>query len=135
MYLLDTMVISERTKSRPEPNVLAWMSAQEPDNTFISVLSIGEIVFGVRKLPLSERRLRLEEWAARDLPTFFDGRMVHIDEPVARSWALLRETARRTLPVIDGLIAATALAKNMTLVTRNLHDFEHLGLRLHNPWT
>ena len=134
MYLLDTMVVSEQTRPRPEQRVLLWMSQQSADDIFISALSIGEIVFGIRRLPQSQRRSRLEAWMEQDFRPFFEGRILNVDERVSRAWAFLREAGQRSPPPLESLIAATALAHDLTLITRNLGDFERSGVRIYNPW-
>lgn len=132
-YLLDTMVVSERIKSRPDSNVLAWMAVRRPIDFSISVLTIGEILYGIRRLPAA-RRARLERWLNQDVPAMFADRILAVDLSVARAWANLRIDAARSLSHVDSLIAATAAAHSLIVVTRNERDFADLGVAVENPW-
>lgn len=134
MYLLDTMVVSEPTKMRPVPEVDAWLRAQLPQHVFMSVLSYGEVLFGIRRLPPGKRRARLEAWRRETLTAFFADRILNIDPTVADVWAGMRTISKRTIAPIDGLIAATALSHDLALVTRNERHFTGLGVRVINPW-
>ena len=136
-FLLDTNVISELVKPRPEPRVVRWIEEIDEHLLYLSVLTLGEIRKGVASLPQSSRRTALEAWLESDLRLRFSKRILSIDEPVADRWGALAGTAQkdgRTLPVIDGLLAATAIHHNLTLVTRNTGDTEATGVPLFNPW-
>ena len=135
MFLLDTMVVCERTKSRPRASVLAWLKNADPAQQFVSALTIGEIRYGVRRMPPNQHRSRLETWVAQELTPFFAGRVLPVDERVADRWGALRADAARALPLVDSLIAATALVHNLTIASRNERDFAGLGVRVVNPWT
>lgn len=135
MYLLDTMVVSEPTKTRPNPEVEAWFRSQPPLHVFMSVLSYGEVLFGIRRLPLGKRRARLAVWHRDTLTAFFADRVLNVDQNVADVWAGMRAIVTRTIAPIDGLIAATALSHGLTLVTRNERHLTGLGVRVINPWT
>lgn len=135
--LLDTNVLSEVTKARPETRVLEWMAKLDEDRTFISVISIAEIRRGVAMMESGRKRDALAEWLASDLPQRFEGRVIPVDEAVATAWGDLMGLAKRSgrgLSSMDGLIAATAIGHDLTLATRNTKDFDGLGIRLIDPW-
>ncbi len=134
MYLIDTNIISEVRKGRRcEPNVAAWYRLIRDDELFLSVLVIGEIRQGIERLrPHNSRRAQaLEQWLEELLASFGD-RVLPIDQKVAQNWGRLN--ARGSFPVIDSLLAATAEAHGLTLVTRNLKDIERTGVRCLNPF-
>ncbi|WP_037078292.1 type II toxin-antitoxin system VapC family toxin [Neorhizobium vignae] len=136
--LLDTNVLSEVTKPRPEAHVLEWLDGLDEDRAFISVVSIAEIRRGVALMDTGRKRDALAEWLARDLPHRFEHRVIPVDEPVALAWGDLMGLAKRSgrgLASMDGLIAATAIAHDLTLVTRNTKDFEGFGIEIIDPWT
>jgi toxin FitB len=136
-FLIDTNVISELVKPRPEKKVAFWISAIDENLLWLSVLTLGEIRKGIAFLPATARRLILEGWLELELPERFYGRILSIDQPVADRWGRLSAeaaTAKRPLPVIDGLLAATALHHNLTLVTRNTRDVAPTGVAVFNPW-
>lgn len=135
--LLDTNVLSEVQRPAPSANVLAWLDTVDEDRTFISVASIAELRRGIALLEDGRRRASLAAWLAHDLPSRFAGRILPIDHTVAELWGDLMAQSRRSgvaLPVMDGFFAATALANNLTLVTRNVKDFAAFGVPLLNPW-
>ena len=134
--LLDTNVLSEVTKPAPDLRVLEWLDQLDEDRSFISVVSIAEIRRGVALMDEGRKRETLAKWLAQDLPQRFEQRVLHIDEPIALAWGDLMALAkRRGLSSMDGLIAATAVAHNLTLATRNTRDFEGFGFELLDPWT
>jgi len=137
-FLLDTNVISEFNRhGEPKRLVKQWLEAADTDSLYTSVLTIGEIRFGVELLPPSKRRTQLEQWLNRDLPEWFEGRILPVDQSISDRWGLLRAQAQmkgRPLSVIDALLAATALHHNLTLVSRNVSDFSVVGLAVVNPW-
>jgi predicted nucleic acid-binding protein len=132
-YLLDTNVVSETRKRRPHHGLLDFLAAANANQLFISVLTIGEVYKGVEAK-------RAEDPAAADslrnwllsIETTFIRRVLPVDPAVARRWGEL--SARRSLPVIDTLIAATALVHGLTLVTRNIRDVSATGVDTFNPW-
>ena len=137
-FLLDTNVLSEFSR-RGELDrwVKQWLEAADTDSLYASVLTIGEIRFGVELLPPSKRRTQLAQWLDRDLPEWFEGRILPVDQSIADRWGLLRAQAQmngRPLSVIDALLAATALHHNLTVVSRNVSDFSVVGLDVINPW-
>lgn len=132
-YLLDTNVISETRKSRPDAGVIAFLSAAGGEGLFLSVLTLGELRKGVAL------KRRVDPEAATELAIWVEGiannfadRILPIDSATALRWGEL--SAGRSLPVIDMLIAATALSRDLTLVTRNTRDFESSGALLLDPW-
>lgn len=134
-FLLDTNVISEIVRARPSPAVLDWIENQSPIDLYLSVLSLGEIRKGVENLDVGLKRERLADWLKHDLPNWFEDRVLPIDEKVADRWGGLMANTSRTLPAIDGLLAATALHHNLAIATRNVSDFDLPGLAVANPWT
>ena len=136
-YLLDTCVVSELVNKAPNKNVIEWVSDQDTDYLFLSVITIGEIQRGICKLGDSTRALQLQEWLNDDLLVKFDRRIVPIDVQTMEGWGKLMAGLHAlgfSLPIMDSLIAATAIAHGFTLVTRNVQDFENSGIKLHNPW-
>jgi predicted nucleic acid-binding protein len=136
-YLLDTNCISEIVRSQPEPRLLDWMQAADESLLHLSVLTLGEIRKGVAGLPQSRRRTQLETWLEIDLRARFSGRILAIDGPIADRWGVLSGEAKRkgrALSAIDGLLAATALYHNLTIVSRNVSDFASTPASVLNPW-
>ena len=136
-FLLDTNVISELVKPRPNAKVAAWISSVDEGLLSLSVLTFGEIRKGIAALPTTARRSTLEAWLDHDLTSRFSGRILPVDQAVADRWGRLSaEVASKklVLPVIDGLLAATALHHNLTLVTRNSRDVEPTSVPVFNPW-
>jgi predicted nucleic acid-binding protein len=136
-FLLDTNIISELVKPRPEANVTEWIEGTDESLLYLSVLTLGEIRRGIAVLPQSRRRVALEAWLDRDLRARFEDRILSIDHEVADRWGLLTAAARNAgivLPVIDGLLAATALEHNLTLVTRDTGQIPSMGVAVFNPW-
>ena len=135
--LLDTNVLSEVQRPTPNLKVLGWLDAVDEDRVFISVASIAELRRGIALMDDGRRRASLVAWLTNDLPERFAERILPIDYAVAERWGDLMAQSRRsgvTLSVMDGFFAATALAKALTLVTRNVKDFMSIGVPLFNPW-
>jgi predicted nucleic acid-binding protein len=136
-FLLDTNCISEVVRSKPEPRVMAWIEAAEESLLYLSVLTIGEIRKGLAGLPQGRRRSRLETWLEVELQARFSGRILSIDTAVADRWGLLAANAKiigKPLSAIDGLLAATAIHHNLTVVSRNVSDFANTPAPVLNPW-
>ena len=136
-FLLDTNIVSELVKRKPEPRVTAWIDSIDENLLYLSVLTLGEIRKGIVSLRDTSRRVVLEAWLDSDLTLRFADRILPIDRTVADRWGRLAAdavAARSPLPVIDGLLAATALDRNLTLVTRNTKDVGVTGVPLFNPW-
>lgn len=136
--LLDTNVLSEVRRPTPDPKVLTWLDTIDEDRAFISVASIAELRRGIALMDDGRCRDALAAWLADDLPARFAGRILPIDSGIAERWGDLMAQARRSgfaLSVMDGFFAATALARELVLATRNTKDFAPLGVPLLNPWT
>lgn len=134
--LLDTCVIAEYQKPAPEEKVIQWLDAQIEESLFLSVLSVGEIEKGIVRLPLSRRKTDLENFL-EVLLSRFDRRIVPLDTTILRRWARLTgdlEKNGRVLPVIDSLLAATALEHDFTVITRNTADFAATDVKILNIW-
>lgn len=138
-FLLDTNVISEfaRPDNKPDQRVKQWLEAADPNSLYVSVLTFGEIRGGIEKLAPGKRRTQLETWLEKDLHEWFENRLLMIDEAIANRWGLLTASTKRAgtpLAIIDGLLSATALEHNLTIVTRNSADFINAGVAILNPW-
>jgi predicted nucleic acid-binding protein len=136
-FLLDTNVISELVRPRPDAKVKAWVANTDEMLLYLSVLTLGEIRKGISSLKDASRRVALEAWLDSELVLRFAGRILPIDQAVADRWGRLAGQAgtKSLLPVVDGLLAATALQYNLTLVTRNTKDVIATGVPVFDPWT
>ncbi|HEX4079905.1 MAG TPA: type II toxin-antitoxin system VapC family toxin [Rhizomicrobium sp.] len=132
MLLLDTCVISETVNRIPDAHVITWMRTQNPAELFISAVTLGELHYGVARLATGGRQRNLALWIA-DVEQRFADRIVVLDDTVARQWGHLR-ARHPNVPVADAQIAATALAFDFVLVTRNVRHFQFDDLELVNPW-
>jgi len=136
-FLLDTNIPSELIRPRPEPRVANWLKANDDDQLYVSVITLGEIRKGFTCVSEDKRRLKLERWLEEDLRPWFANRILPVDEAVAERWGVLdgkRQLRGTPLNTADGLIAATALEHGLTVVTRNVKDFAGLGVEVFNPW-
>lgn len=133
-YLLDTNVISETRRTRADLSVMAFLKSIEPNDLFISVLTIGELRRGVeiQRRSSPDAALAVEAWVDKTERDFGD-RILPLDVIAASRWGRL--AAFRGVPVIDTLIGATAATRGLILVTRNLKDFATAEVELLNPWT
>lgn len=137
-FLLDTNIPSELTRPNPESSVCQWLENADDNELYMSVISIGEIIKGITALPASKRRQGLQQWLDETLRPWFEGRILPVNAQVAERWGLIAGQCKmkgRPLKVADGLIAASALEHDLTIVTRNVKDFEGLGIKVFNPWT
>ena len=137
-FLLDTNVISEPMRPQPSVAVLRWLEAQDPGSLFLSAVTLGELVAGIRRLASTARRRALEQWLMDIVVSQFQGRILAFDSEVAWRWGTLVadcEAVGRPRPAIDLQIAATAAHNELVLVTRNAKDLEGLGVDLLNPWS
>lgn len=135
-YLIDTCAFSEFTKPHPSPSVEAWFTALPDGSEYTSVLTLGEIERGITRLEPTKRRRALEKWFA-ELQTRFVDRTLVIDAAVSLEWGRLSARAEREgrpLPVVDALIAATAIVHGLSVVTRNTSDIARTGVPLLDPW-
>jgi predicted nucleic acid-binding protein len=136
-FLLDTNVISEWVKPRPDRNVVTWLAAADEDRVFLSVISFAEIRRGIELMVAGRRRERLAQWLAEELPLRFEDRILAVDPGVAGIWGVVMarsEKKGRAIGSMDAFVAATAAAHDLTLVTRNIRDFEHVRISLVDPW-
>jgi predicted nucleic acid-binding protein len=135
-FLLDTNVILELVRRKPDPRVTAWVESADENLMYLSVLTLGEIRKGVASLKDAARRVDLEAWLDGDLVVRFEGRILPVDRAIANRWGRITAQVgpRVALPVIDGLLAATAIHHNLTLVTRNTKDVAATGVPVFNPW-
>lgn len=129
-YLLDTCVLSELIKLKPSLNVVKWLSGIDERCLYISVLTIGEIHKGIKKLPKSKKKKNLHIWINFDLKERFNNKILNIDINTATTWGKIQaqsEITGQTLPTIDGLIACTGIAHDLTVATRNTKDMKQVG--------
>jgi predicted nucleic acid-binding protein len=136
-YLLDTCVISELIKSKPNENVLNWISSIDESDLFLSVLTIGEIQKGISKLETNDRKKLLHEWVEKQLVPRFIDRLLEINTAIAKEWGNLCGEAKKkgiNLPVIDSLLSASARYHKLIVATRNIDDFKKCSAKIINPW-
>jgi len=137
-YLLDTNVISEPMKARPNGGVVAWLSGLDEDEACISVVTITELRYGIERLATGKRREILEAWLRKDLSGRFEGRILPVDLEVADACGGLvarSEGWGHPIEPRDAFIAATAEVHGLTLVTRNASDFQPTVKSILTPWT
>ncbi|MBX9948623.1 MAG: type II toxin-antitoxin system VapC family toxin [Candidatus Obscuribacterales bacterium] len=135
-YLIDTNCISELMRVSPDQRVVRWFSSVNEESLYLSVLTIGEIRKGIANIPSGKRREILSTWLD-SLKERFAGRIVPVNDLVAEHWGHLSADAKRKgtpVGVIDGLIAATAIEYDFTVVSRNIDDFSHVPVSVLNPW-
>lgn len=136
-FLLDTNVVSEWTKPRPDAGVVTWLSEIDEDSVFLSVVTFAELRHGIERLSAGKRRKQLDEWLRGELPLRFEQRILQVDGAVADEWGRLvarHDSLGRPIHAMDALIAATAQVHALTLVTRNASDFEASVKSVVNPW-
>lgn len=143
-YLLDTCILSKLQKisKHPDRELTNWITKHSESTYFLSVLTLGEIQGGICKLNLkkkeeSKKRLILENWFTQELIPRFANRILEINTEVVLTWGKLSGESKQRgigIPVVDGLIAATAIVNNLTIVTENIKDFIETGARVFNPW-
>jgi predicted nucleic acid-binding protein len=136
-YILDTCVVSELVRTKPEPKVVQWISQCDEETLFLSVVTIGEIQKGIARLSDKKRAAVIQQWLDSELRERFHGRILPVSEEVALTWGIiLGETEQKGIAVssIDGIIGATAITHNLTVVTRNEKDIIPTGARVLNPW-
>ncbi len=136
-FLLDTNVVSEWTKPRPNSGVITWLEDLDEDRAFLSVITLTELRYGVERLSPGTRREQLQAWLETDLPMRFEGRLLPVDAAVADTCGRLvsrSESEGRRLDAMDALIAATAAVHALTLVTRNVSHFRPVLQDILTPW-
>lgn len=136
-FLIDTNVISETVKPRPEPRVIDWFENRTPNELFLASITFGELVRGARRLEHAGRRRGYERWIRHDLARQFEGRILPFDREAGAIWGEIMAEGDRTgrpRPAVDAQIAAIARRHGLTLVTRNLRDFEATEVPVLDPW-
>ncbi len=137
-FLLDTNILSELRRPRPEPKVLAFIAAQPLERLYISIVTLAEIRFGIELLDDPTRRAELADWLAHKVRPMFEQRMLPITEDVMLKWRLLVEEGRKvghTFSQPDLIIAATALVNDLIIVSRDIADYDKARVQVLNPWT
>jgi len=137
VFLLDTNVISETVRPKPEPRMLDWLESQSPEELFLSAMTIGELMRGAHKVIGKARRDKFTKWIEEDLGRQFEGRILPFGESAARIWGESMGTGDRTgktPSAFDAQIAAIAIDRGLLLVTRNVSDFERFDLEIFDPW-
>jgi predicted nucleic acid-binding protein len=132
-YLLDTNVVSEIQRRRPNRRVTTWMENTDPASLYISVLTLGEIAKGAARVARRDmaQAAVFEQWLDATRLQFVN-RIIEVDAEISMTWGRLN--ANRPLPVVDNLLAATALVRDMILITRDTRDIADTGVRTINPW-
>jgi predicted nucleic acid-binding protein len=136
-FLLDTNVLSELRRVRPQPKVVAFVAGQKLDLLFVSIVSLAEIRFGIELVADPGRRAALQDWLTHRVRPMFEGRILSVSEDVMFKWRLLVEGGRKTRHTFsqpDLIIAATGLVRGLTIVTRDTADFVRAGASVFNPW-
>jgi toxin FitB len=137
MIVIDTNVLSELMKAKPDRGVLGW-SRREPEKTlFTTAITMAEVLFGIQRLPIGRRRSELQEAAATTFDEDFENRILPFDEEAAEAYAIIvaeRQRAGRPISLLDGQIAAIAVSRKADLATRNVSHFENCGAQIVNPW-
>ena len=137
MILLDTNIISEVMRKQPSDRVLSWLNRESTAELFVSSITIAEICYGLRILPIGQRRKQLETHFEQFIAQGFTGRIIGFDETAARAYAEIMGLCKekgRPMSLPDGQIAAVAQTNQLVLATRNIRDFAHCGLELINPF-
>lgn len=137
-FLLDTNVVSESVRPRPDTGVTEWLACVDEDRVYLSVITIAEIRSGIEHLPAGQRRRRLDSWLRDELALRFEGRILPISPAVADSWGKIvaqRDGIGRPISAMDAFIAATAEVHGLTLVTRDQSDFSPTVKSIVDPWT
>ena len=137
MIVLDTNVLSEIMRAKPDPAVLAWLDAQPPDDLWLNAVVAAELLFGVARLPEGARKQQLALAVSAMLEQDFAGQLLSFDLNAASVYAVMlaeRERIGQSMAMADAQIAAICLSRDATLATRNVKHFEGLGLALMNPW-
>jgi predicted nucleic acid-binding protein len=134
-YLFDTNVVSEIQKRNSNPQVIAFIGSLEPDTLYTSAVTIGELSIGVERLPTGKKKTELLYFIDTQVPEWFGNRIIPLDSDIMREWGRICAHTGRTLPIMDSLIAATAITRRLILLTRNTQDFDGIeNLLLLNPW-
>lgn len=135
-FLLDTCVVSD-ARAQANEGLAAWLADCDADTLYLSVITIGEIEWGIERLPAGKKRTTLERWLREDVLRAFDGRVLPVDLDVVSTWGRIRANAERhghTTDALDTLLAAVAIHYDLILVTRNERDFIGTNVPTLNPW-
>lgn len=136
-YLLDTPLLAELVRARPDDWVTRWMDAYDDEEIYLSLLTIGEIVKSIESEPDPEHRAALHRWLEEDLMVRFHGRIIPLDQQVIFEWGRVSAKAEargKPLSAMDGLIAATVCAHQLVLITYNREIFAETGIEVSDPW-
>jgi toxin FitB len=136
-YLLDTCVISEFTRRKPDEKVTQWVDSVDEEKVFLSAITVGEIQRGIERLPESHRKTELLSWMNNSFIPRFGQRILSLETQTMFLWGSLTarmENAGQPVALMDSLIVATALQNNLIFVTRNVSDFLPCGVQVINPW-
>ena len=136
-WLLDTNILSEIRRARPQPRVVAFVAAQPLDHLYISVVTLAEIRFGIELVKDAGRRTELNAWLTQQVRPLFAQRVLDVSEDVVFTWRVLVERGRKaghTFSQPDLFIAATALHHGLTVVSRDMREYERAGVPVVNPW-
>jgi hypothetical protein len=136
-WLLDTNILSELRRPRPEPKVLAFIAAQPFEQLYVSAVTFAEIRFGVERVGDAAKRAELNDWLAHKVRPMFDGRVLAVSEDVMFKWRLLVEEGRKaghTFSQPDLIIAATALRHGLTILSRDTSDYQRARAPVVDPW-
>ena len=137
MIILDTNVVSEPLKARPEPSVLAWLDAQAPTTLYMTSITLAELLAGVAALPAGRRRNKLRQALTDQVMPLFEGRVLAFDAQAAHAYAQVHagaQAAGNPISFADGAIAAIAAAHGFAVATRNVRDFKGTGVEVVDPW-
>jgi predicted nucleic acid-binding protein len=137
-FLLDTNILSEGGRPRPDPGVMAWLASMDEEQLFLSVVSLAELRHGIERMDKGGRKAGLDAWLTEQLAPRFEDRLLLVDTDTADQWGRIvarSHAVGRPIGAMDAFLAAHAQQHQLTLVTRNISDFEATGVRLFNPWT
>ncbi len=137
-WLLDTNILSELRRPKPERKVLAFIAAQPLDLLYLSAVTLAEIRFGIELVTDASKRAALNDWLAHKVRPMFEQRILPVTEDIMFKWRLLVEAGRQaghTFSQPDLIIAATALQHGLTVASRDTNDYERAGVSVFNPWT
>jgi len=136
-WLIDTNILAELRRPKPEPKVLAFIAGQSLDRLYVSAVTLAEIRFGIELVADAGRRAELNDWLAHKLRPMFEERVLAVSEDIMLEWRLLVEDGRKaghTFSQPDLIIAATALHHGLTIVTRDVDDYQRARVPVFNPW-
>jgi toxin FitB len=137
-FLVDTNFLSETRKPRPNPGVVKWLQSVAWTEMAVSVITLGELEQGIVRTPAQANAARLHNWLEFEIKPAFEGRIVGVDQTIMSVWAKTTGTLivqGKSQPLFDSLLAATAIAFDLTLVTRNIKDVQEMPVKILNPWT